>query len=173
MFRISAAISMSLLALCAALALAPGAKADAQHGAETHESISFEHVPGATALEGRIIAPCCWNQTIDIHGSELSTKLRVEIRKRLKNGETADAIEESLVARYGERVIAVPRGSRLGSTGILLAIVMGAAGVFAVSLLRRWRDRTAPPPPREDRAAPASQALDARIDAELAALDRE
>jgi cytochrome c-type biogenesis protein CcmH len=131
-------------------------------------------VPGAAALEGRIIAPCCWNQTIDIHGSPSSTALRVEIRKRLKNGETSEAIEQSLVDRYGEKILAVKEGSKLGSTGVLLAIGMGVAGVFALSLLRRWRDRTHLPKIEEDRSAPrGNDALDARLDAELAALDRD
>lgn len=144
------------------------------HDAPSGEPVTFEHVPGATALEGRIIAPCCWNQTIDIHGSELSTALRVEIRKRLKNGESPEAIEESIVARYGERVVAVPRGSRLGGTGVLLAAGMGAAGVFAIVLLRRWRDRSRGERPRPEGEEPATtSALDARLDAELAALDRD
>jgi cytochrome c-type biogenesis protein CcmH len=126
-------------ALCAAM---PAAFAAPDHGPEEHEAITFEYVPGAAALEGKIIAPCCWNQIIDIHGSPSSTQLRVEIRKRLKNGETPEAIQQSIVDRYGEKVLAVKPGSKLGSTGVLLAIVMGAAGVFAFSLLRRWRDRS-------------------------------
>ena len=173
MFRVPGSVLISLLSLCALLGFSPGARADGVHPA-SGESISFEHVPGAAALEGRIIAPCCWNQTIDIHGSEVSTALRVEIRKRLKAGETPDAIEASLVQRYGEKVIAVPRGSRLGSTGVFLAIAMGAAGVLAISMLRRWRGPAVPPvPPAERSDAPASKALDARVDAELAALDRD
>jgi cytochrome c-type biogenesis protein CcmH len=140
----------------------------------TSEAFDYEHVPGAAELEGKIIAPCCWNQTIDIHGSELSTQLRREIRERLKKGESAEAIEASLVGRYGEKVVAVKRGSRLGSTGVLLAIGMGAAGVLALSMLRRWRDRSTPPASRAGTSSPATTAaLDARVDAELAALDRD
>jgi len=168
----------SVIAFSVLLALLPIAAASTAHAEPHHEQpqegISFDHVPGAAALEGRIIAPCCWNQTIDIHGSELSTQLRVEIRKRLTAGETPETIEASLVQRYGEKVIAVPKGSRLGATGVLLAIAMGAAGVFAFSLLRRWRDRVQPPPPARDAdEQAATPALDRRLDAELAALDRE
>src|SRR5689334_14788388 len=71
------------------------------------------YVPGAAALEGRIMAPCCWTQTIDIHGSEISTELRQEIRRRLRAGETTDAIQASLVERYGPRILAVPADSPL------------------------------------------------------------
>lgn len=162
--------------LACVLALAPAALADSSHGAPKAgtEAFDYEHVTGAAELEGRIIAPCCWNQTIDIHGSELSTQLRKEIRERLKKGESAEAIEASLVQRYGEKVVAVKAGSRLGSTAVLLAMAMGAAGVFAFALLRRWRDGTGPRGPEPKPESPASSAaLDARVDAELAALDRD
>ncbi|MDQ2645770.1 MAG: cytochrome c-type biogenesis protein CcmH [Myxococcota bacterium] len=175
MSRVRSVIALSVLLALPLVAAAPAVRADTHHEQHPQEGISFDHVPGAAALEGKIIAPCCWNQTIDIHGSEISTQLRVEIRKRLTAGETPEAIEASLVQRYGQKVIAVPQGSRLGATGVLLAIAMGAAGVFAFSLLRRWRDRVAPPPPKREGEEPASAtpALDSRLDAELAALDRE
>ena len=63
------------------------ALADAEHPAHVPASEAGEdlqsYVPGASRLEGRIMAPCCWNQTIDIHGSEPSYELRREIRRRL------------------------------------------------------------------------------------------
>jgi cytochrome c-type biogenesis protein CcmH len=154
------------------LAFARGTFADEPHG-QANEAFDYEHVPGAAELEGKIIAPCCWNQSIDIHGSEVSTQLRREIRERLKKGESVATIEASLVGRYGEKIVAVKPGSRLGSTAVLLAIGMGAAGVFALSLLRRWRDQSKPASKPEASTPAASAALDARVDAELAALDRE
>jgi cytochrome c-type biogenesis protein CcmH len=159
-----------------ALSLAPQALADANHGAPASSgAFDYEHVKGAAQLEGRIIAPCCWNQTIDIHGSEVSTQLRREIRERLKTGETPEAIEASFVERYGQKIVAVKPGSRLGSTAVLLAMGMGAAGVFAFGLMRRWRDRSGPSKsdPKAEPSASNEAALDARVDAELAALDRD
>jgi cytochrome c-type biogenesis protein CcmH len=145
-----------------------------------HGTASFDKfVPGAAELEGRIIAPCCWTQTIDIHGSEISTALRLEIRSRLEKGESAAAIERSIVERYGERVLAVPPGSRLGSAGVLLILGMVGAGVFAFTRLRRWQQRgqdhagaDAKAKAQPSAAQGANDAaLDARIDAELARLD--
>ena len=96
------------------------------------QSVNFAtYVKGAAELEGKIIAPCCWTQTIDIHGSPLSTELRQEIRTRLTAGESAQAIEQSLVARYGPKILAVPAGSQLGSAGSLLGIAMAVAGWLA------------------------------------------
>ena len=152
---------------------APALAAPALAAPDDHGSVqlrSDEHVPGAAALEGKIIAPCCWNQTIDIHGSEISTELRTEIRRRLKAGESADAIEASLVERYGPKILAVPPGSRLGGAGIVLVLALGIAGGGAFMLLRKWQRRSAAKPG----AKPPSEkrdALDDRLDAELANLD--
>src|SRR6187399_3231658 len=130
------------------------------------------YVPGASALEGRIMAPCCWTQTIDIHGSELANDLRREIRKRLKSGETSDVIEASLVGRYGPRILAVPPGSPLKTIATLLALAMGGAGAAAFVMLKRWRERAlvAAAGPTPDTGKNDAQ-LDARLDAELDALD--
>jgi cytochrome c-type biogenesis protein CcmH len=134
-------------------------------------------VPGARELEGRIIAPCCWTQSIDIHGSEVSSALRTEIRSRLQKGESAADIERSLVDRYGAKVLAVPPGSRLGGAGILLALALSAGGIGAVVLLRRWQRRSRSDTPLNSdgkKSEPTGpDALDARLDAELDRLDRD
>ena len=169
-------------ALClwtgAALADAPPAQGAHHVPAASDDAARFdEYVPGASRLEGRIRAPCCWNQTIDIHGSEVAQALRREIRTRLRAGETADAVEASIVGRYGERVLAVPPGSPLKKVAVVLALLLVAAGFGAGRLVMRWkRDALrAPEPPTPSQAAaqgpPAGpDALDERLDAELRAL---
>ncbi|HET9960243.1 MAG TPA: cytochrome c-type biogenesis protein CcmH [Polyangiaceae bacterium] len=200
LFALSVGFSQSLSPTLAE-AQQPGAAADADHGAHVAPPTNFnQFVPGAAELEGRIIAPCCWNQTIDIHGSEVSTSLRQEIRSRLLSGENPEAIQLSLVERYGPRILAVPPGSRLSSAGILLSLAMGVGGVFAMVLLRRWQRRstdqalesgapgnegegTKGATPATRKAGSASNnspegtqqraRLDAEIDAELAKLDAD
>lgn len=163
--------------LAAALVALPGlalAQSDPEAPPEDPARYAPEfqgYVPGAAALEGRIMAPCCWVQTIDIHGSEIANELRVEIRKRLRAGESADAIQASLVQRYGERILAVPPGSPLKSVATLLALGLVGAGAGALVMLKRWRGRTpafAGPQPKH---AGNDGQLDARLDAELRALD--
>lgn len=138
------------------------------------------HVPGAHALESRLIAPCCWTQTLDVHDSPLATELRVEIRRRLTQGESSQAIEDHLALRYGEAVRAVPRGEEPRGTMTLvvtLALLVSALGV--VLLGRRWVHT---PPPRvsvrpsvvgDVRPSVAYDAYDARLEAELKALADE
>jgi cytochrome c-type biogenesis protein CcmH len=164
-----------------AIALPGEARADAEphdHAAATDPNKYAEElqgfVPGASALEGRILAPCCWNQTIDIHGSEISNNLRRDIRRRLKAGESPDTIQASLVAQYGDRILAVPPGSPLKSIASLLALGLIGAGAAGFFMLKRWRDRGTEHAKREVSAnaqSPNDAKLDARLDAELKALD--
>ncbi len=130
------------------------------------------HVAGAHALESRLIAPCCWIQTLDVHDSPLATELRVEIRRRLTAGESSQAIEDDLALRYGEAVRAVPRGEEPRGTMALVVTVALLVSVLGVVFLgRRWV-RT-PLPRASVRPSLAGDAYDARLEAELKALADE
>jgi cytochrome c-type biogenesis protein CcmH len=131
------------------------------------------YVKGAARLEGRIMAPCCWMQTIDIHGSPIAEELRSEIRKRLRAGESPDAIEASFVERYGPKILAVPNSSPIGGLAAVLALGFGGAGVSAYFMLKRW-SRAGKVTPKAQKKAEKSaggpqkpDALDERLDREL------
>jgi len=151
--------TLSAVVLSAALALAASsAKAEPL-------------APGEAALDGRLIAPCCWNQTLDIHESEIASSLRAEVHARLVAGESSTAIEDDLARRFGERIRAVPRGRDARGD---LSIGLGIAGLLAagvlVQMVRGWARRMPPP------LVPASTAVvnteeDERLDEELRALD--
>ena len=132
------------------------------------------YVPGASELEGQIRAPCCWNQTLDIHGSEISQALKREIRTRLRAGDSVDTIRADIVGRYGEKVLAVPPGNPLKDVALLLVFGVGLAGALAFVFVNRWRRRTAE---REAKAPtkPASTERDRwddRLDTELEKLEQ-
>ena len=117
----------------------------------------------ATELETRLFAPCCWVQTLDVHESELADKLRHEIERRLAAGEPALQIEDDLVARYGERIRAVPRDSDpRGNIPLIIGVALGltlfALGSFAV----RWRRNQ-----HSDSTSDAHGAAGARYDEQL------
>ncbi|HET7545090.1 MAG TPA: cytochrome c-type biogenesis protein CcmH [Polyangiaceae bacterium] len=133
-------------------------------------------VPGASALEGRLMAPCCWMQTIDIHGSPISLSMRHEIRRRLRNGESVEAIQASFVERYGTKILAVQEGSQLRNLFIGLALAMGGAGVAAALMVGRWRKRSLTQSGTKDgkNAPPAARdQWDEKLDAELKQLEQE
>jgi len=125
---------------------------------------------GEAILEGRLLAPCCWTQTLDIHESPLATELRTEIHGRLDQGESAATIEEDLVARYGERIRAIPKGGHdpRVTVSIASAVAMLLSAIGLLWLLRRWtRPRAALALPH----AATHDAYDARLDDELRELD--
>jgi cytochrome c-type biogenesis protein CcmH len=166
--------------LLGALALPPAAALAAdQWQASTNQAGEDmdAYVEGASRLEGRIMAPCCWMQTIDIHGSPIAEELRSEIRKRLRAGEAPDAIEASFVQRYGEKILAVPNSSPIGGLATFLALGFGGAGVSAYFMLRRWSRAgkaaggKAPKAKKQtDKGSgdePKRDALDERLDREL------
>jgi cytochrome c-type biogenesis protein CcmH len=120
----------------------------------------------ALELEGRLIAPCCYVQTLDIHESEVASALRAEIRSRLARGEAVQAIEDDLVLRYGERIRAVPRGrDPRCSIPLIVNTSLGIAVALLFVVALRWKRR------RVDADAEstglADPELDAVLDAEL------
>jgi cytochrome c-type biogenesis protein CcmH len=169
-------------ALALAVSALPAvALADAQHGESAPPASDLqEYVEGAKRLEGRIIAPCCWNQTIDIHGSEPSYALRREIRARLKAGEASDAIEASLIQRYGQKILAVQDKSPIVSVANTLGLAFLGAGIGAYFMLKRWSRAGADAAKKKPSgkgagsgdaggsSEPKRDALDERLDRELA-----
>lgn len=129
------------------------------------------NVPGASAIEGRLMAPCCWTQTIDIHDSEISISMRHEIRRRLRNGESAEVIQASFVDRYGPKILAVQPGSQLKNVAIGLSVLMGGTGLAAALMIGRWRKRGPSSDGPETKRSEARDKWDERLDAELDDLD--
>lgn len=133
---------------------------------------------GEVTLERRLLAPCCWNQTLDMHESDLASSLRREVRARLHAGEPASTIEDDMVARYGERIRAVDKGHDPGGAmPFLVGLGALSIGALLVVMVRRWRRSAASTRPREDVRDATSKVAqspddqyDARLDDELRAL---
>lgn len=118
-------------------------------------------------LEGRLIAPCCWLQTLDVHESPLASELRGEVHARLQGGASVREVEADLVERYGERIRAIPAGSdpRRGLGLSTVVVVLGAGGLLLLRFVRRVRRaRLELPPP----ARVGLERYDQRLDDELA-----
>ena len=169
------------LAAVAAPRVALAEAEPAGHGAMPETADFREYVAGASRLEGRLLAPCCWNQTLDIHASEPTYQLRSEIRRRLKAGESPEAIEQSIVERYGQKILAVPDSSPLVSVANLLAVGFVGAGVGAFFMLKRWRVAGVAAAAAEKKkrakaeaaADPKRDALDERLDRELEEIENK
>jgi cytochrome c-type biogenesis protein CcmH len=165
------ALLFGALLVCATPAFAGPAGAD-DHEHDTKATYDATHAaPGERELLGRLVAPCCWNQTLDIHGGAVPDRLRAEIRARLHAGEPAEAIEADFVKRYGPEVKAHSNSSGLAWTSIAVVGLALLAAVFLVVTVRRWlrsgRRVAAQMPATKE----PPDAWDARIDDELRALD--
>lgn len=169
------------LLLAAALLLVPTAahaEGSAPSGATTptaNEPPAREsgQTPEEMAVASRLIAPCCWTQTLDVHQSNIAIQLRHEIRRRLAAGQTPDQIINVMVARYGKRILAVPKGSHLSTVATTMFGLVGLAGVIILFVvLKRRAGREQSPEAADNEApsgddAPSSDEWDERLDAEL------
>ena len=125
---------------------------------------------GPIAIETRLLAPCCWNGTLDTHDSDLARTLRTEIETRVAHGEPGAQIEADLVDRYGTKMRALPHEDALKMMLAGAALLVLGVGAFLFSRVRKWRrEGEASQPVDAPRASPVmADAYDARIDAELA-----
>lgn len=126
----------ALAAVVVSAPLGGDASASAADAPDTPDAMP---APGERAIEGRLLAPCCWDQTLDVHESELARELRREIRARIHRGETADAVERDLVERYGERIRALPSPVPLKIAAVGMMIGIALAGLGTAFLLGKWR----------------------------------
>jgi cytochrome c-type biogenesis protein CcmH len=85
----------------------------------------------AKALEATLLAPCCFNGTIDTHESEIARSLRTEIETRIHDGETSDAIQADMVERYGRAIVANPHFNALAvASEVMIALMIVAAAAL-------------------------------------------
>jgi cytochrome c-type biogenesis protein CcmH/NrfF len=101
-------------------------------------------------LASRIVAPCCWRQTINNHYSQEAQQVAREIRAMLADGLTEDQTEQRLVAKYGVRILAEPPGL----TGLIVNVVpvaalLGGAALVCAYVRRQRASITTPMPDRE------------------------
>ncbi len=135
--------------------------------------VPSEPAPGERELLKRLVAPCCWNQTLDSHQGAAPDGFRAEIRSRLYAGETPAQIEADFVARYGERVRAASQSRAMGWAAVLAGVVVIGAGAAVARMVLRWRKQSPVLPEASGAKGEAARpdALDERLDAELRAMD--
>lgn len=90
-------------------------------------------------LQRALLAPCCYSEPVAEHRSEISLKMRDEIRGMVAEGKTDREILDHYKAEYGMRILVEPEGT-LSVWLNVIPVVMLVVGLAAVVLiLRRWR----------------------------------
>lgn len=89
-------------------------------------------------LENTLLAPCCYNEPVAQHRSEVSLRMKAEIRRMVAEGESDREILDHYKAEYGLRVLVEPEGGRRVWIHMVpvVAIVLGL--LVAVLVIRRW-----------------------------------
>jgi len=152
------------LALVAAVALliAPSALASDRH-------------PTLNELENEVMCPVC-NTTLAQSDSPAAHQIERDISARIRQGWTKTEIKNSLVAEYGESILASPPKSGFN----LLAWLLPLAGVGVAALvlgIAAWswsRGRAEPetsPSPSLNGQGPIDPELERRVDEELIRLE--
>jgi cytochrome c-type biogenesis protein CcmH/NrfF len=96
-------------------------------------------------LQKSLLAPCCWNEAVATHRSEVSLTMRAEIARMVTEGKTDQQILDNYKQQYGLRILVEPEGSKWWWMHIT-PIVAIALGVLAVVWFIRRLRRPIPVP---------------------------
>jgi cytochrome c-type biogenesis protein CcmH len=61
-------------------------------------------------IEGRVMAPCCYTQTIRDHDSQVAVDMRNEVTALVASGKSEQEIITYYRTKYGETILVVPDG---------------------------------------------------------------
>jgi cytochrome c-type biogenesis protein CcmH len=123
-----------------------------------------------TEIEAEVMCPIC-GTLLELSESPQAERERAFIDRLIAAGKTKGEIEDALVAQYGPRVLALPRGSGFDLSAYLVPAIAFLVAAAALALgLRRWR-RTGGRPDPGSAAAPPSEEDAERLDADIARYD--
>ncbi|MFQ5750402.1 MAG: cytochrome c-type biogenesis protein CcmH [bacterium] len=109
-------------------------------------------------IEHSLVAPCCWNMTVDQHDSQASRQVRAKIAELIKQGKTKDEILAYFVAQpqYGERILATPsQKTLLGKLAYWLIPIAIVLGIFVVGkTINRFSQGT---PQKQNKPTPVTE----------------
>jgi cytochrome c-type biogenesis protein CcmH len=90
------------------------------------------------ALQNKLVAVCCWNESIAFHRSDTALQMRMELHRLIEEGRTDAEILGWFKSKYTERVLMEPEGTK-STVAYALPVVITLLGLgLVVLLLRRW-----------------------------------
>jgi len=128
-------------------------------------------------IEHSLVAPCCWNMTVDQHESPASHKVRGKIAELLEQGKTKEEILTYFTAQpeYGERILAAPsQKTFLGKMAYwLIPIAFGFGGLIVVKTIRSLSKTKSSKPAHHKKAEsqPGVDKWEQKVENDLSELD--
>lgn len=98
---------------------------------------AFAQEPRVKRLQEKLMAPCCWAESVAVHRSEVAAEMRAAIERMVAEGRTDREILDHYKAQYGARVLMEPEGAK---RAWVYAIPIAAAALGAwlvVWIIRR------------------------------------
>jgi len=94
-------------------------------------------------LEDKLMAPCCYSQTIRVHMSAEAEQMREEVTDMVLAGKSEQDIIKYYKAEYGETILVVPDG-KAGQIayGVPVIVALSAFGLLAFGIRRSLSKRT-------------------------------
>ena len=88
-------------------------------------------------LEDKLMAPCCYSQTIRVHMSMEAEQMREEVTDMVLAGKSEQDIIKYYKAKYGETILVVPDG-KTGQIayGVPIIVALSAFGLLAFGIGR-------------------------------------
>ncbi|WP_420237688.1 cytochrome c-type biogenesis protein [Telmatobacter bradus] len=88
-------------------------------------------------LEDKLMAPCCYSQTIRVHMSMEAEQMREEVTDMVLAGKSAQDIIKYYKAKYGETILVVPDG-KAGQIayGVPIVVALSAFGLLTFGIGR-------------------------------------
>ena len=114
-------------------------------------------------IEGRLMAPCCYTQTIRDHDSQVAADMRNEVTAFVASGKSEDEIISYYRTKYGETILVVPDGT----TGHLLTFLPMIGFLVATGVLCFFIRRSV-----KRSGIPIAQTASTRTEAEIIALQQ-
>jgi len=88
-------------------------------------------------LEDKLMAPCCYSQTIRVHMSMEAEQMREEVTDMVLAGKSEQDIIKYYKAKYGETILVVPDG-KAGQIayGVPIVVALSAFGLLTFGIGR-------------------------------------
>lgn len=90
-------------------------------------------------IEAQFVSPCCWRENLGVHDSQVAQQLRELVATLVGSGKTEPQIVDYFVARFGERILREPRGTRFRFLTITPIFALGISFLLVVRFLARSR----------------------------------